>query len=47
MVKNLVNTHHGPDIWQSEELAYLNNKSEAEQAIAIEKSIVILKNKDL
>ena len=40
-------THKGPDIWHSEELSYLNNKSEAEQAIAIEKSIVILKNKDL
>ena len=47
IVKSLVKPHHGPDIWHSEELAYLNNKSEAEQAIAIEKSIVILKNKDL
>ena len=37
----------GPKNWYSEELSYLNNKSEAEQAIAIEKSIVILKNKDL
>ena len=37
----------GPKNWYSEELAYLNNKSEAEQSIAIEKSIVILKNKDL
>ena len=38
---------NGPKNWYSEELSYLNNKSEAEQAIAIEKSIVILKNKDL
>ena len=37
----------GPKNWYSEELSYLNNKSEAEQAIAIEKSIVILKNNDL
>jgi beta-N-acetylhexosaminidase len=37
----------GPKNWYSEELSYLNIKSEAEQAIAIEKSIVILKNKDL
>lgn len=37
----------GPKNWYSEELSYLNDKSEAEQAIAIEKSIVILKNKDL
>ena len=37
----------GPKVWYSEELSYLNNKSEAEQAIAIEKSIVILKNNDL
>ena len=38
---------NGPKNWYSEELSYLNNKSEAEQAIAIEKSIVILKNNDL
>ena len=37
----------GPKNWYSEELSYLNNKSEAEQATAIEKSIVILKNNDL
>jgi len=37
----------GPKNWYSEELSYLNNKNEADQAIAIEKSIVILKNKDL
>ena len=47
IVKSLVNTHNGPDIWHSEELSYLNDKNEAEQEIAIEKSIVILKNKDL
>ena len=47
IVKSLVNTHNGQDIWHSEELSYLNDKNEAEQAIAIEKSIVILKNKDL